>query len=263
MGIWPGAAGPAWFLWMLLAFDAVAAALFTLAPRSGEVLAGASSGAHGHPTAFFCRLVLVSALAYVPLAIAFGPGTWSALGPFKLQTSRGLHYLVYFMAGVGVGINGIDRGLLAAEGSLLRRWNRWVLAALVAFPVAVGTGLATLAPERSSYVWRGLTGLAFALSCAASSLAVLAVFVRFAHIRAKLYDSLRENAYAMYVIHYPFVSWLQYALLPSSFSALAKLRLQPARAGCGARHRPGSQHGASATHHHAAGSPSNPPSNLG
>lgn len=222
MGIWPGAAGPAWFLWLLLAFDGIAAALFTLAPRSRQLLAGASPGARDQPAAFFGRLVLVSVLAYVPLAIAFGAGAWNALGPFKLQTSRALHYLVYFMAGVGVGIDGIDRGLLAAEGNLVRRWVRWVLAALAAFPLAVGTGLATLDPERSALVWRGLAGLAFALSCAATSLAVLAVFVRFAHVRTKVRDSLRDNAYAMYVIHYPFVSWLQYALLPSGLSALAK-----------------------------------------
>src|SRR5262249_28323233 len=186
MGIWPGAAGPAWFLWVLLAFDAVAAVLFALAPRSRRALARASSGARDHPAVFFCRLVLVSAVTYVPLAIAFGPGTWSAIGPFKLQTSRALHYLVYFMIGASVGIDGLDSGLLAAEGSLVRRWDRWVPVALVAYGLAAATIVATLRPERATDVWRGLAGFAFALSCAASSLAVLAVFVRFVRVRTKV-----------------------------------------------------------------------------
>jgi surface polysaccharide O-acyltransferase-like enzyme len=35
-------------------------------------------------------------------------------------------------------------------------------------------------------------------------------------------DSLRDNAYGMYLIHYAFVSWLQYALLKATLPAIAK-----------------------------------------
>ena len=46
--------------------------------------------------------------------------------------------------------------------------------------------------------------------------------VRFgAHSDAML-DSLKANAFGMYLIHYVFVVWLQYALLPAELPALVK-----------------------------------------
>lgn len=58
--------------------------------------------------------------------------------------------------------------------------------------------------------------------CAASSFACLALFVRFANTRRKFADSLSNNAYGMYLIHYAFVSWLQYTLLRAALPAVAK-----------------------------------------
>jgi surface polysaccharide O-acyltransferase-like enzyme len=51
---------------------------------------------------------------------------------------------------------------------------------------------------------------------------VLAVAVRFARIRSPILDSLKVNAYGMYLIHYVFVVWLQYALLPAELPAVLK-----------------------------------------
>jgi surface polysaccharide O-acyltransferase-like enzyme len=71
-------------------------------------------------------------------------------------------------------------------------------------------------------MWGTIGGTSFALSCAASSFAFLALFVRFAKTRNRVLDSLRDNAYGMYLIHYAFVSWLQYALLKTALPAIAK-----------------------------------------
>jgi surface polysaccharide O-acyltransferase-like enzyme len=78
--------------------------------------------------------------------------------------------------------------------------------------MAPGAGLVT----------RAIAALGFVLSCAASSFAMLALFLRFARARTAVGESLRENAYGIYLVHYAFVSWLQDALLPLSFPALAK-----------------------------------------
>jgi len=40
--------------------------------------------------------------------------------------------------------------------------------------------------------------------------------------RRRVWDSLSENAYGMYLIHYVFVSWLQYARLRAGLPAIAK-----------------------------------------
>ena len=62
----------------------------------------------------------------------------------------------------------------------------------------------------------------YALGCAASSFAFMAIFVRFANRRSSICDSLSANEYGMYLVHYMFVSWIQYAMLPSSMSPVAK-----------------------------------------
>jgi hypothetical protein len=67
-----------------------------------------------------------------------------------------------------------------------------------------------------------VSALTFALACFASCFAVLAVAVRFARIRRQPLDSLKANAYGMYLIHYVFVVWLQYALLPAGLPAVVK-----------------------------------------
>jgi surface polysaccharide O-acyltransferase-like enzyme len=50
----------------------------------------------------------------------------------------------------------------------------------------------------------------------------MSFFARFATRRRAVFDSLTDNAYGMYIIHYAFVSWLQYALLPASLSGFVK-----------------------------------------
>ena len=70
--------------------------------------------------------------------------------------------------------------------------------------------------------WAAIQGLRFVLSCAASSFAMLAVFLRYARSRVPLWDSVSDNAYGICLVHYAFVNWLQYAMLPAQFSAPAK-----------------------------------------
>ncbi|HLJ47826.1 MAG TPA: acyltransferase [Bryobacteraceae bacterium] len=217
---WP--AGPAWFVWVLLAFDCVAAALFAFMPKWGETLARVTSGAIRRPIAFFGLLLAVSAAVYIPMALTFSPVDWSAFGPFTFQTSRILHYFLYFAAGIVVGAYGLDRGLLAMGGKLARRWPLWVTAMLLAFGFATVIFFASLQDPKNPAFWGTLNGFAFTLSCAASSFAFLAVFVRFAQRSRPLFNSLRDNAYGMYLIHYAFASWLQYCLLKTALPAIAK-----------------------------------------
>jgi len=54
---------------------------------------------------------------------------------------------------------------------------------------------------------------------------MLALFVRFVKKSRRIFNSLRDNAYGIYLFHYAFVSWLQYALLKSQISGFAKLTI--------------------------------------
>ncbi|MGO9776410.1 MAG: acyltransferase family protein [Terracidiphilus sp.] len=59
-------------------------------------------------------------------------------------------------------------------------------------------------------------------TCAASCFAFLALFLRFARSGSRLFDSLSANSYGIYLVHYAYVNWLQYALLPASLPAVVK-----------------------------------------
>jgi hypothetical protein len=219
LGNWP--TGPAWFVWVLLAFDCIAALLTISLPRWGESL-GRLLPAASHPLRFFALLAALSAVAYIPMELAFNPLAWAALGPFTFQTSRILHYLVYFLIGAGVGAYGVSRGVLAPDGKLARRWPLWLLRSWFAFAIVAILAIIASTTKIGSRAWETAGDAAFSLSCAASCLAALAIFVRFARSRVKLFDSLCDNAYGMYLVHYAFVSWLQYSLLPAPLPGIAK-----------------------------------------
>ncbi len=221
-GDWP--TGPAWFIWLLLAFDLCAAALFALFPNFGEMLGRLASNARLHPVRFFLMLITASAAVFIPMLVIFGAMAWTSIGPFQFQTARLFHYALYFLAGIGVGAYGIERGLLAPDGMLARHWMRWTIGMAVAFAVSVVFMLIVISKgsTMSPIFLNGVGGAMFALTCGAISFAFIALFVRFATRRVWIFDSLSDNEYGMYLIHYMFVSWLQLAILAAPLPAIAK-----------------------------------------
>jgi glucan biosynthesis protein C len=218
---WP--CGPMWFLWLLLVGDFTAAGLHQYAPRWVEALIRFSSTAGARPARYFAALVIASAIAYVPLAVVFTPSAWAAFGPFGFQLSRPLHYAVYFFAGIGVGACGIERGLFAPEGALVRHWVVWPIAAVGLLLLWMGLTALTMADGGpTSLGLQALADLSFVLACFGSCFAVLAVVLRFAGRRLPALPGLKRDAFGLYLVHYVFVVWLQYALLGAEIFAVAK-----------------------------------------
>jgi surface polysaccharide O-acyltransferase-like enzyme len=158
------------------------------------------------------------------MAVAFGSMHWWAFGPFTVQTSRVLHYALYFFVGVALGGLGLERSIVREGGPLSRRWIVWPMVSLVAFAIAAGIAIAaaTSLGAGAAAKWEAIGAVGFVLSCAASSCAMLAVFLRFARRSSAIADSLRNNAYGIFLVHYAFVSWLQYSLMSSSVGAVTK-----------------------------------------
>jgi surface polysaccharide O-acyltransferase-like enzyme len=229
VGPWPS--GPAWFLWVLLAFDAIAALLWLTAPQLIEAVGRLIFAMRSRPMTAFVVFLIVSIASYMPMHLAFGDITWLewARFPLPIQTSRILLYAAYFLVGVGVGAAGLRAGLFPTNGELARRWPVWLgfaLVCYVAILVAVYAHHNWVANfDSPPLIWKLAYGLAFATYSAAMAFAVSAIFVRFADSGWGLLDALQPSAYGIYLVHYIFIIWLQYALYDQPFPAFVKFAI--------------------------------------
>lgn len=222
--MWPS--GPAWFLWQLLVLNALAAGLQALAPQRLRALGRLAATFSDRPLTFGVCLTALSILAYVPLALVFTPWEWTFFGPFSLQLSRPLHDVIYFFAAFAIGSHGIDRGLLRADGPLARHWLALLAAAVAGFALWGGLTSLTLPDWNASPLpYRLAAAFAFPAACASGAFSLLAICLRWMRARHRALDSLSAHAYSIYLLHYVFVVWLQYALLGVGFDVFEKAGL--------------------------------------
>lgn len=212
-----GTAGPLWFLWLLLAFNSLAALLFRAAPDLGELIRTRSGIILSSPGAFFGVLLGISLAAYLPGAIFIGPQEWVGIGPFQAQISRVFLYLVYFLGGTGIGACGIDRTLFRSDGPFARQPLRWLILGLISYSV-LAVMIAVVTPLQRTLV----SEMAFVLCGGATVLGLIGLFQRYAKRRTAVLDSLSANSYGIYFVHYLFVTWLQYFLLGSTLAPSLK-----------------------------------------
>jgi surface polysaccharide O-acyltransferase-like enzyme len=229
VGPWPS--GPAWFLWVLLALDAMAAAVWWIAPGMIDASGRLIYAARDRPMTAFAVFLIVSTAAYLPMHLEFGDTSWLEFRrfPLPIQTSRILLYLAYFFAGAAVGAMSLRGGLLAANGELAKRWPVWLAFALVfylAILVLVYAHHNWVADfDSPPLLWRVSYGLAFATYSAAMAFMVSAFFLRSAESGWRLLDALRPSAYGIFLVHYIFIIWLQYAVYDYSFPAAVKFAI--------------------------------------
>lgn len=204
-GPWPS--GPFWFVGALLVFDTAGAFLLTRESVRGIVHRAGATLDRWPPVAWFLAFAALAALAYIPARAALGPSYWLTAGPFGIQGSRIGLYAFFFAAGVIVGAE-----RLAA--AFATHWLRWSLLA------AVGTTLLfTLDGSRLPELANGAVLVVLSATMAAG---LIAMALRFANRRSALGNGLGANAYGIYLLHWPIVLWLEYALLPVRLGAVGK-----------------------------------------
>ena len=218
---WP--AGPQWFLWQLMAVNAIAALLYALSRDVVRDFRRLGAWAGEHSVLYYILLSAICVAGYAPLAVAYSPFTWGEFGPFSLQFCRPLLYIAVFFAGFSLGSLGLDRGLLATDGPLARNWRAWTVLAVVTFCIWAGlTGLTFPNWDAAPFATRLGASLAYAPACIAGGMFMLAVFLRFSRAHSRVLDSLSTNAYGIYLVHYVFIVWLQYVLLPAGLPSVVK-----------------------------------------
>jgi Acyltransferase family len=225
VGPWPS--GPAWFVWVLLALDVIAAIVYYALPGWVETIGKLSLESYGRPALFFWALLIASIVVYVPSVLYFSASRWFELGPVAVQASRVLLYLLYFFAGCGVGAASLDRGLLASDGEMARRWPVWLAATIVSYGCIVALVYIKHAvlPDvnHQPFWWELAYALAFVSYGAAQTFNIIALFLRFDNDGKSILDPLRDSAYGIYLIHYVPVLWLQYLLFGMSFGPFDQL----------------------------------------
>jgi surface polysaccharide O-acyltransferase-like enzyme len=220
----PWESGPLWFLGVLLAFDILAVIVYRIAPGIVEAIGRLSIASRNRPSLAFWALLAASVVVYVPLDLYFGIERWFTLGPLAIQASRVLMYLLYFFVGVGIGSIRGDPGLLSGNGELARRWPAWLLAAIVTY-----AGLIAIIYYKREFLtdpnhppqWLdALHAFFFACFCAAQTINVLALLLKFDNSGRSILDPLRDSSFGIFLIHYVPLLWLQYALFGVTLVAI-------------------------------------------
>jgi peptidoglycan/LPS O-acetylase OafA/YrhL len=210
-------AGPLWFLWLLLVFNCLAALLGRAAPLFGGFFRRRLDIILGSPVLFFGALLGISIIVYLPIALICGPLKWIGIGPFNAQAGRVLLYLVYFCTGSAIGAIGIDRSVFNADRAIVKHWWMWIAVGLIFFTVFIIMVVVVTPMERTI-----VSEIAFVVCGWAIVSGTTGFFLKFAKRCIRIFDSLSENSYGIYLVHWVFITWLQYLLLGIGLNPLVK-----------------------------------------
>jgi len=225
-GPWPS--GQSWFLWVLLAFDIVAAAIWTMAPKILSAFGQLIFALRDRPMTAFVAFMIVSVVSYLPLDLVFGSGAWFEPGhyPFPIQTSRILLYPAYFLTGVGIGVISLRVGILAEDGELAKRWPTWLALAVLFLGLIL-----LLVYAHHNWIenfsnpalwWRTSYATMFAMFSAAMAFTVASTSLRLSRSSLWLLDAMQPSAYGIFLLHYMFIIWLQYVVYDPAWPAGVK-----------------------------------------
>jgi len=195
--------GHLWFLWILLVFDVFAAILYKFIPHLDDKLKTKASFIFKSPLVFLGILLAVPIFIYLPMISNFTP-QWIVL-----------LYFIYFLAGLAIGAYGIGNTIFTQASKLTKYWWLWLITGIIVFVIRYNLDNYI----NSSGIIYNLSNIIF---CALMTMGVIATFLRFIKQRLTIMDNLNNNAYGIYIIHYIFVTGLQYYLLNFNIHAIYK-----------------------------------------
>ena len=224
---WP--VGPPWFLWLLFTFNLVFALLHRVFQGAGDHAGRLFSAIKNRPFVFFMLLFLVTSILYVPVAFKVGAGTWTGIGPFDFQLSRIFLYFGYFALGIFIGNTDFNNNLFSEVSVVVRKWWLWVVLSVGVYTLLVGISepLKELVQEKRVEEFQGwmIYYLIYSASCTLSCIAFITLFRKRIHSGNRIWNSLSDNAYLIYLVHYIFVVWCQFLLLNLNIPAFLKFTI--------------------------------------
>jgi glucans biosynthesis protein C len=220
---WP--AGPPWFIWILFLFNTVLALLSSTAipliTKAGNYL----NTCRDRPYRIAFLFFMLSYLLYVPASWIFGAYTWASFGPLAFQKSRLLLYFAFFVIGCIIGVSDFNNGLFSTGSGFVRRWRIWLRCCIFFYLLLIvleALGRQRIVGALGTWPARIIYGAVYTLSTCFSCIAFLTFFRNGITRSYRIMDSLCENAYGMYLVHYIFVIWCQYLLMNADLPAFVK-----------------------------------------
>jgi hypothetical protein len=218
---WP--VGPPWFVWLLLLFNIIAA---VIPARLYSVVFNATAKLVQHPVRFLLVAYGVISIAYTPLSLLVGQYTWTGWGPFDFQLNRIILYAVFFLFGVCLGSGDWETYFFTNNKFLQKGWPFWAISCLLCYAVIEVISFTFPGMVKVGTISTGLAYLVFDLvfvtSCILNSVAFIAFFKQKLKSEQNFWNSLAANAYGIYLVHYVFVTWLQWALSQYSIPVILK-----------------------------------------
>jgi glucans biosynthesis protein C len=221
---WP--VGPPWFVWMLFLFNLLFAWFYYPLQKTSEKMGIYLTVLKDKPFIFFSILFCLTWILYVPLAYKVGAGIWTGLGPFDFQLCRIFLYFGFFTIGILIGETDFNNELFSTQSAIVKNWRLWILLSMMVFIVVTIIGKPLILLEKNNILTEFTGWLIYysfyIASCILSCIAFLIVFRKFVRTGKTWLNSLSENAYLIYLIHYVFVIWCQFLLLNVNIPAIIK-----------------------------------------
>lgn len=214
-----------WYLWVLFIFDCILVVVFYYARRQIEYKL---QGLNNHHV--FLILTPCVILSYLPLANVAGESGWQSLGgPFVIPLSRMGLYAVYFAAGVVMGSRALPSSVqctnwlspYAPTIPWTKRLCTLSLIPLFAFIICRIDVINIIENVGTITAWIIVNSL-YALAGLALVSALILLSKRYLCRQNKVLDNLSKNSYGIYLVHYTFVVWLQYAFYLGDFNPFAR-----------------------------------------
>ncbi len=221
---WP--VGPPWFIWVLFLFNLIFALFHSQFQKISKNAAPLISVLKNRPFTFFVILFCTTWILYVPIAYNIGAGTWTGIGPFDFQLSRILLYFGYFILGVLIGSIDFNNEIFSIKSSIVKKWWLWAIISLSVYSLLtiMVEPLRQLMKDsviKEFYAWM-IYYFVYTVSCTISCIAFITGFRKFVSNGKIWMNSLSNNAYLIYLVHYIFVVWCQFLLLTFDIPAFIK-----------------------------------------
>ncbi len=216
-------AGPLWFLWVLLLFDCLIAATYKVFPRILKKIRTCKCKLLTNHWRFITGMVLLALIFYLPMLNVGDNKFVHLFGPFNLQISRILLYLMFFVFGAVIGIYRMNKSVLSRNGKLIKRWWILLLVGVLSYLVLQQFQTWSVADNQIDK-WYVLYPIAvlFVVICITVSMGLLGAFSRLVNKENKVLRSLADNAYGIYILHYVIVAAMQFVFIKIALHGVSK-----------------------------------------